>query len=533
MSDEQTERPPRRRTGDPALDQRLLDLLRDRVASPEDRDLLFEMLTTVLRMAADGVDRLDLKITNAALKEMRQAFRVFAPFHAVPKVTIFGSARTLPEDPLYTQARDLAAALARAGWMVVTGAGPGIMAAGAQGAGRERSIGVNIRLPFEQDANPFIAADPKLVSMKYFFTRKLMLMKESAGFVVLPGGFGTLDEMFELLTLLQTGKAAPAPIVLLDVPGGTYWEAWAQFIRSELAARGLVDDNDLRLVFMTSDVDAAAAEVLSFYRNYHSIRYVGARLVMRLRARPTDEEVERLNEEFADVCVEGGIEVSGPLPAEVADDDNVELPRLVFAFDRMSHGRLRALIDAVNRLASAPPLAQPDPSSAQAAASPPETGAAPAPVTPEPALAELLARVARDDRQAVAALREILAAGGLSDAQQDAVVSELCRLALTTRNADLRAAVLDAVGAGSPFVCLEPLLELLNDHGDSLGDDGAAALLAALDRVLTAAQNGSGRRQVAQRLRLEDPRPALDALAASRVRDQAQALKDRVEALTA
>ncbi len=532
MSEDQGDRPPRRRTGDPALDQALLDLLRNRVTSREDRDLLFEMLTTVLRLAGDDVDRLDLKITNAALKEMRQAFRVFAPFHDVPKVTIFGSARTLPEDPLYTQARDLAAALAEAGWMVVTGAGPGIMAAGAEGAGRERSIGVNIRLPFEQDANPFIAADPKLVSMKYFFTRKLMLMKESAGFVVLPGGFGTLDEMFELLTLLQTGKAAPAPIVLLDVPGGTYWQAWARLIRDELAARGLVDEHDLGLVCMTSEVAAAVAEVLGFYRNYHSIRYVGARLVMRLRAQPTAEEVAQLNRDFADICVDGGINVSGPLPAEVADDDHVKLARLVFSFDRMSHGRLRGLIDAVNRLPSAPPLARPDPASALAAGSPPDTGGAPAPVAPDPALAELLARVARDDRQAVRGLREILATGGLSTDQQDAVVSELCRLALTTSDPSVRAAILDAVGASSPFVCLDPLLELLIEHRDSLGEDGASALLAVLDRVLAAAEVGSNRRQVAQLLRLEDPRPALDALAGSSVGAQARALKYRVESLT-
>jgi uncharacterized protein (TIGR00730 family) len=359
---------PRRRTGDPALDRRLLDVL-DGHGAPDNRDLLFEMLVSVLGMGADHVDRLNLKITSAALKEMREAFRVFAPFRGVPKVTIFGSARTLPDDPLYQQTRNLAAALAQAGWMVVTGAGPGIMAAGAQGAGPERSIGVNIRLPFE-DPNPYMAAERNLVSMKYFFTRKLMLMKESAGFVVLPGGFGTLDETFELLTLLQTGKASPAPLVLLEVPGGTYWGAWDRFIRSELVDRAMVSADDVQLYRITDDVDAAVGEVLGFFRNYHSIRYVGSTLVMRLSAAPSAEELEALERDFADICLDGRIEATGPLPAEVADHDHLDLPRIAFHFDRMRHGRLRALIDAVNRLASAPPLDLPDVAATTAAGTP-------------------------------------------------------------------------------------------------------------------------------------------------------------------
>ena len=324
---------------------------------------------SAVRLAGDGADRLDLKITNAALKEMRRAFRVFAPFRHVPKVTIFGSARTLPDDPLYSQTRDLASDLAATGWMVVTGAGPGIMAAGAEGAGPERSIGVNIRLPFEDGPNRFIAADPKLVVMKYFFTRKLMLMKESAGFVVLPGGFGTLDETFELLTLLQTGKAAPAPIVLLDVPGGGYWQAFEGFIAKEVVGRGLAGPHDLGLCRVTDDVAIATSEVLAFYRNYHSIRWVGSRLVVRLRGAPEPPELETLARSFADICVRGTIETTGPLPPEVTDDDHVDLPRIVLEFDRLNYGRLRSLVDAVNALRSAPPLAPPHPDSARAAAS--------------------------------------------------------------------------------------------------------------------------------------------------------------------
>jgi hypothetical protein len=209
--------------------------------------------------------------------------------------------------------------------------------------------------------------------MKYFFTRKLMLMKESAGFAVLPGGFGTLDEVFELLTLLQTGKAAPAPIVLLEVPGGTYWRAWEQFIRTEVAGRGLVAEDDLQLVRITDDVDTATGEILGFFRNYHSIRYVGGRLVIRLRAAPTRAELADLNDRFADICTRGRIEGTPPQPPEVSGHDHLELPRIALHFDRASHGRLRALIDALNTLPSAPPLlAGPDPDSARSAGSPPD-----------------------------------------------------------------------------------------------------------------------------------------------------------------
>ena len=357
MSEARSARPPRHHSGDPDLDRRLDELL-DAAGATEDRDQLFEILVSAVRLAGDDSDRLDLKITNSALKEMRRAFRMFAPWRQVPKVTIFGSARTLPHDPLYSQTRDLAAALASAGWMIVTGAGPGIMAAGTEGAGREHSLGVNIRLPFE-GPSAFVGDDRKLVVMKYFFTRKLMLMKESAGFVVMPGGFGTLDETFELLTLLQTGKAAPAPIVLLDIVGGGYWRAWEHFIATDVVGRGLAGRDDLVLCRITDDVGTAVAEVLGFYRNYHSIRWVGDTMVMRLRSVPTPAEVDELNRDFADICVRGAIELSDPRGPEVADDDHVDLPRLALDFDRASFGRLRAMIDALNRLGSAPALAPP------------------------------------------------------------------------------------------------------------------------------------------------------------------------------
>ncbi|GAC1308520.1 MAG: LOG family protein [Acidimicrobiales bacterium] len=348
-----SDRLPRYRTKDRALDQRLVDLL-DAVDASSNRDQLFEILVTAVRLATDDTDRLDLKITNAALKELRYAFKVFAPYKHIPKVTMFGSARTLPDDPLYAQARSMAKQMAGEGWMVVTGAGPGIMAAGLEGAGRAMSFGINIRLPFEQGANPYIAADPKLIEMKYFFTRKLALMKESAAFVVLPGGFGTLDELLELLTLLQTGKADPAPIVCLEVPGGNYWRGWRSFITDEVEPRGLISPEDECLVHITDDVGAALDHISTFYRNYHSIRYVGELLVLRLHAAPSEAELEALSTAFADICVEGGIETTEALPAEVGDDDFPHLPRVALQFDRMHHGRLRQLIDALNALASAP-----------------------------------------------------------------------------------------------------------------------------------------------------------------------------------
>jgi uncharacterized protein (TIGR00730 family) len=354
------ERLPRYRTGDRQIDQRIVEIL-DAAGASTNRDQLFEILVTAVRLARDDTDRLDLKITNAALKELRYSFKVFAPYKDVPKVTMFGSARTLPDDPLYAQARRFAARIAAEGWMVVTGAGPGIMAAGLEGAGRAKSFGINIRLPFEQGANPYIAADPKLIEMKYFFTRKLALMKESAGFVVLPGGFGTLDELLELLTLLQTGKAVPAPIVCLEVPDGTYWHGWQAFLDSQVATRGLISADDEALLHVTDDVDRAVDHIRGFYRNYHSIRYVGDVLVIRLRSAPTEAEVDELSERFADICVEGGIEATEPLPAEINDDDAIDLPRIAFVFNRVHHGRLRMLIDALNALPSAPSSLPPPP----------------------------------------------------------------------------------------------------------------------------------------------------------------------------
>ena len=339
------------------MDRDLLKQLLDQAGAERNRDVLAEILRTAYDLASDDADRLNLKITRDALKEMRAAFRMFAPYEGVRKVTVFGSARTHPTDPLYEQARNLAHTLAEVGWMVVTGAGPGIMEAATTGAGRDRSFGVNIRLPFEEGVSELLAGSDKFVSMKYFFTRKLMLIKESSGFVCLPGGFGTQDETFELLTLFQTGKATPSPLVLLEVPGAGYWDGWQRFVTEQLAAGGLVSPNDSSLYLITDDVKEAVAAVRGFWRNYHSLRWVGGRLVIRLQAEPTAPEIAQLNEQFADLCTEGTIEATAPLPAEVSDRDEVDRPRLLLHFDVRKGGRFRGFIEALNQLDSAPPLA--------------------------------------------------------------------------------------------------------------------------------------------------------------------------------
>lgn len=337
----------------PALRAEINSVL-DEAGVHTDRRLVLRMIQTALLLGTDGTERLDLKIASAALSEMRNAFRLFAPFEDVPKVTVFGSARTAANDPLYRHARDVAAALAADGWMVVTGAGPGIMQAAAEGAGPQRSLGVSIRLPFEEKANAVVNEQDHVVAMKYFFTRKLMLMKESRGFICLPGGFGTLDEMFELLTLQQTGKAEPMPIVLLDRPGGTFWKGLEHFVQQELAPTGVISPGDLDRVQITDSVAGAAAVIKQFWRNYDSLRWVGDLLVLRLRATPSADEVEQLNQQFGSLLASGRIEPSEPQPAEVADQDRLDLPRLTLRLDQRTVGGLFRLIGAINRFGSAP-----------------------------------------------------------------------------------------------------------------------------------------------------------------------------------
>ena len=309
-------------------------------------------LTRLLIASADlsegAASSLDVKIASSAVEEMGRAFEMFAPYRGIPKVSIFGSARTTPDNPIYDVTVRTAAALADAGFMVLTGAGPGIMEAGMVGAGRERSIGVSIRLPFEQGANSIIAGDSKFVSMRYFFTRKLMLVKESSAFLCLPGGFGTLDETFELLTLAQTSKTVPVPIVLLEVPGQPFWTPLMATMEPLLLDHGLISPNDTSLYRITDDVSVAVEEITHFYKNYHSLRFVDNRMYVRVQRAIPDDDFEKIAEKFGYLATDGLIEQTGPTAEELADNDEVHLHRIALSYGFIGYADLRVLIDALN-----------------------------------------------------------------------------------------------------------------------------------------------------------------------------------------
>jgi uncharacterized protein (TIGR00730 family) len=316
--------------------------------SPDRRGYVQQMLTTVLKLHEDGALPGDLKITTAALKELRYAYKVFAPYRAVRKVTVFGSARTAQGEQAALAARDFGQRMVEEGWMVVTGAGAGIMGAAQEGAGGEKSFGLNIRLPFEQEANPWIASDPKLITFKYFFTRKLFLVKEASGVALFPGGFGTMDETFELLTLMQTGKTAMVPVVLIEAGPKPYWRIWHRWIAGTLVERGLIDPEDTSLFRIVDTPDEAVAEMTGFYRVYHSARIVGDDLVLRLTRPLEAAQIADLQDKFADILRGQARLEPGPVPQEL--NEFPELARLILPFDHRSFGRLRQLIDFVNQL---------------------------------------------------------------------------------------------------------------------------------------------------------------------------------------
>jgi uncharacterized protein (TIGR00730 family) len=311
--------------------------------------LVDEIKATADKLAADGATRGDLKILSRALRELRYAFKVFTPYRRQFKVTVFGSARTPREHPAYKQSVEFGKRMTAAHWMVVTGAGPGIMEGAHVGAGKEMSMGVNIMLPFEQESNAVISNDQKLVHLKYFFTRKLIFVKEVHAVALFPGGFGTQDEGFETLTLVQTGKRDPMPIVMIDEPGGDYWKAWDRFVKVELLDRGLISEEDLSLYKVTDDVDAAIDEIIGFYSAYNSMRYVRDQLILRLNHEPSDALVERLNEEFGDILLSGRIAKATVHRLETDDEHLKSLPRLIMNFNRRNFGRLRQMIDLLNR----------------------------------------------------------------------------------------------------------------------------------------------------------------------------------------
>ncbi|MBI1373098.1 MAG: LOG family protein [Phycisphaera sp.] len=307
--------------------------------------LVREMMQTSLRLIGDGADLGEQKLITRSFKELRYALKVFRRYGDVKKISIFGSARTPSDHPDYRAAVRFAKSISEKDWMVITGAGPGIMEAGHEGAGSAKSFGVNIRLPFEAEANKVIRDDPKLVTFRYFFTRKLVFLSQAEALALFPGGFGTLDEGFEVLTMIQTGKSPLIPIVMIEPPGNDYWANFDRYIRGELLANNWISEEDLNLYHIFSDVDAAVQHVLDFYRNFHSQRYVRDRLVMRLRQPLDNNQLDALNADFADIVAEGRIEQSGPLKGE---EDNLDLPRLTFLFDRYHYGRLRQLIDRIN-----------------------------------------------------------------------------------------------------------------------------------------------------------------------------------------
>ena len=331
------------------LDRQLDDLFTNLSSHPH-RQLVQRALAVLLRIAEADTERLDWKILAASLEDLEQGFQKFYPYRHTRKIAIFGSARTSPQQAEYEMAANFARRITEEGFMVITGAGGGIMQAGNEGAGRENSFGLNIRLPFEQGANSAIKGDDKLVNFKYFFTRKLFFLRESDAIALFPGGFGTQDEAFETLTLCQTGKYGPVPLVLIDRPGGDYWNSWNDYICSQLRDNGLISPEDPSLYTITDNLDTACQTIKDFYRVYHSSRYVGKLFVMRLKLELSDTAVEQLNEEFSDILSQGKINKSKALAGEQQDLETANLPRLTFYFNQKSLGRLHQLIYKINLL---------------------------------------------------------------------------------------------------------------------------------------------------------------------------------------
>jgi uncharacterized protein (TIGR00730 family) len=332
---------------DPELKRRIQELI-DYKGGGHNEENVADIIENALKLLKDVKHRGDVRVIQTALRELRYAFKLFAPYSQVRKVTMFGSARTQPTRQEYQQGVEFGRKMAAAGFMVITGAGPGIMQAGHEGAGPEMSFGVSIRLPWEQSANPVIREDKKLVTFKYFFTRKLIFIRHSDAIALFPGGFGTLDEGYEALTLMQTGKSQLMPLVLIDRPGGTYWKTWDRQVREHLLRGELISPDDLNLYQITDDIDQAVRIITRFYRNFHSSRFVKDLFVIRLKHAPSDSALEAMNEDFADINQGPPMKRIKATPEERADDDQVNLSRIAFKFNRKDYGRLRQLIDVLN-----------------------------------------------------------------------------------------------------------------------------------------------------------------------------------------
>lgn len=334
-------------TGNSATDA-LINELAGRSVSPETRELLREILTTAVKLGEESGDRGDLKLVNNALKELRYSFKIFTPFRETKKVIIFGSARSRESSPEYKMAEELSGKMTRKGYMIVTGGGPGVMEAGNRGAVRGKDFALNIRLPFEQKPNPYIDEKQRLISFKYFFTRKLIFIKETDATTLFPGGFGTNDEGFEALTLIQTGKSKPRPIIMMEPPGSTYWADWDRFVKKQLVGKGYINKDDLDLYCILKTVDEAVKYIEDFYRIYHSIRYVQGLTVIRLNKTISPKKLRLLNREFKDILSEGEIKLSPPTDEEIDKNEFLDLPRLVMNFNLRNYGRLCKMIRAIN-----------------------------------------------------------------------------------------------------------------------------------------------------------------------------------------
>ncbi len=341
----------RSRTGSQEIDLLLRQVFE--LLPPEDTDLIGEIVANAVRLALAAQDRGDLKVVAGAVRELRRTFRAFEPYKDVRKVTVFGSARTKPGDPNYELAKEFGAKMNEQGWMIITGGGPGIMEAANEGAGREGGFGLQIRLPFEQSTIELLRDDPKLLKFRYFFTRKLAFVMEADAFAFFPGGFGTMDEVFETLTLIQTGKSLMCPVVMLGAEGEQYWARFEDFVRTEFLDAGLISEQDFSLFSVTTEPSVASRELTHFYENYRSQRYIGDDLYLRLNALPGADELDRINEDFKDFLKSGRIRTVQPHPVEIAGDDDLDCQRLAFHFDRHSHGRLRELINRLNDVVTA------------------------------------------------------------------------------------------------------------------------------------------------------------------------------------
>lgn len=328
-----------------------IDELSERATPPGSANLKLyrDMLGTVVRMAQADRNRWDAKIMLQTLREMETAFSRLEQFKRRRKVTVFGSARTPADHPLYQLARELGTTLAKRNLMVITGAGGGIMAAAHEGAGLENSLGFNISLPFEQGANATVQGTNNLLSFHFFFLRKLFFVKEADGMVLCPGGFGTLDEALEVLTLIQTGKSPMVPVVLLDQPNGTFWSSALTFMQSQLQDNGYILPSDMRLVRLVHSAEEAAEQIAQFYRNFHSSRWLKDSFVIRLNHALNDDAMQQLNSDFRDLCSHGAFLQRGRCESELDEPELCEMTRLAFAFNGRSHGRLRELLDLVNQ----------------------------------------------------------------------------------------------------------------------------------------------------------------------------------------